>query len=400
LTRRSCPERLAVIGGGYVGLHDAVLAARRGVGEVIVVDVDRRVVEALRSGDPGRLHIKDYYIQEHWGEVRESIKATTRYSDARGSEAFIVAVQTPLRGGSIDYTPLRLAAQKLPEALEPGALVASETTIYPGGTLELLGEPIARATGYKLDHDLLIAHAPERINPGDRTWTPERIPRILGAVGPRSLEAALRLYRDCLGLRVYPVSDIRVAEASKLLENAYRFLNISFVNELKRAFDRIGIDVREVVEAAATKPFGYMPFRPGPYAGGPCIPKDARMLEEATGSLLLRIARYVNETQPLYYAALVLREARRRTARRILFYGLGYKPDSCNAVESPVTRVMEALRELDPALEVAGYDPCIPGESDFQSEREALEWADLIVRWGYRNRELPRPERILQLEDL
>jgi len=394
-----CPERLVVIGGGYVGIHDAVLAARRGVRSILVVDVNPEVVEAINGRRGDLPHVRDYYVSLHWREVRDRIEATTSYSEARGAGVYIVAVQTPLRGGMVDYTPLRSVAVSLSGVIEPGVLVASETTIYPGGTMELLGEPLSEATGYRLDEDILLAHVPERVNPGDRVWTPENIPRVAGAVGPRSLEAALRFYRGCLGLEVHPVSDIRVAEASKLLENAYRFVNIALVNELKRLLEPMGVDVREVVEAAATKPFGFMPFRPGPYAGGPCIPKDSRMLEEATGSLLLRIARYINETQPLHYAALILRRVRSLGARRILFYGLGYKPGACVAVESPVLRVMEALRGLDPTLEVAGYDPCIPSASTLHSEEEALGWADLVVRWGYRDRPL-RGLKVIQLEDL
>ena len=395
-----CPSRLAVVGGGYVGLHTAVLAARRGVRDVLIVDINPRVVEAINSRDPSRLHVRDWYIVEHWREVAGVIRATTEYSDAAGYPAYVVAVQTPLRAEAVDYTPLRRVGEMLAPHLDREALIVSETTIYPGGTVELLGAPILESRGFRLDTDIMLAHAPERINPGSREWTPENIPRVLGAVGPRSMEAALSLYRGCFGLEVYPVSDIRVAEASKLLENSFRFLNIAYVNELKRLLARRGINVREVVKAASTKPFGFMPFYPGPYVGGPCLPKDTRMMADYTGSLLLRVALRLNEEQPLYYAALVLREARRAGASRILFYGIGYKPNAYTAVESPPLLVAEALRELDPSLEVRVYDPQITKPRDFNSEMEALQWAELIVRWGYKNRKLPEKARVVELEEL
>ncbi len=377
-----CPGRVVVVGGGYVGLHTAIMVARR-LGEVLVVDIDPGVVERINSGGRLGIHVRDSYVLENLDLLGERVKATSDYGEARGADVYIVAVQTPERDGRIDYSPLESVARSLAKVVGRGALVVSETTIYPGGTLERLAQPLAGASGLELDADLFVAHAPERINPGSKRWPPERIPRVVGGVGPRSLEAAVGFYRDCLGLRVHPVEDIRVAEASKLLENSFRFLNIAYVNELKRVFDRAGIDFRRVVEAASTKPYGFMPFYPGPYIGGPCLPKDSRMMEEYSGSVLLRVARHVNEFQPLYYAALLLKRVRRLGARRILFLGVGYKPNAYTAVESPVLRVMENLGELDPGLELAVYDEYVEGYKDFDSVGEALEWADLVVRWGH-----------------
>lgn len=384
----SCPDRIAVIGGGFVGLHTAVLAGVSGVGEVIVVDIDEKVVDRINRAleDPSAVHVKEEFILENIGRLRGVLRASTNYEAARGSQAYIVAVQTPLRSRRVDYSPLRSAGTMLGGIIQEGNLVVSETTIYPGGTLGILGDAIARESGLKPGSGgFLLAHAPERINPGSRDYTVKDIPRVIGGVDRESLEAAVTLYRDCFGLRVHPVDDIRVAEASKILENSYRFLNISFINELKRRLDAIGVDVRRVVEAASTKPFGYQPFYPGPGAGGSCLPKDSQMLEENLGSLLIRTAREINDTQPLYYAALILREARRRGARRILFYGVGYKPGVGYTVESPVLKVIKELETLDPGLEVKAYDPMAEGyDKTFPSEQEAVDWADMIVAWGYK----------------
>ncbi len=408
MVAEECPSKVAVIGGGFVGLHTAVHAAMAGVNSVVVVDINPEIVERINSGDPARIHVKEEYVVENLPALlrEKRLRATTSYREVRGAEVVVVAVQTPLKrgpGGSvtINYGPLRSVAELLHPYLEPGTLVSSETTIYPGGTRELLAEPLERLSGLRLDEQLFVAHAPERLSPGMTEWGPHNIPRIVGGVGPRSLERAVRFYGGCLKVPVHPVDDIRVAEAAKLLENSFRLLNISFINEIKRSFDRIGINVKEVINAASTKPFGYMAFYPGPYAGGACLPKDSYMMEQFTGSLLLRIAREVNETQPLYYAAKLLKTLRSRGARRVLFYGLGFKPGSPYPVESPVLRVIDELKELDPSLDIRKYDPMIPELSDFDSEEEALRWADTIVTWGYR-RLLGKPHsgNVIALEDL
>jgi len=393
-----CPRRLVVIGGGFVGLHTAVHAALSGVEKVIIIDINRDVVERINSYNPERLHIKEPYVAENLPRLRGRLHATMDYTAAQGAEAIIVAVQTPLRGLQVDYTPLHRVAESLAPQLTPGVLIVSEVTIYPGGTVEHLARPLSQLSRLQLDEQLLVAHTPERLNPGSTRWNPGNLPRVVGAVGPRSLNAALRLYRDCFGAPVHPVEDIRIAEASKLLENSFRLLNISYINELKRSFDKIGLDVRKVVEAASTKPFGFLPFYPGPYVGGACLPKDTFMMEQATGSLLLRIARHINETQPLYYAALILKHIRQAGTTRVLFYGLGFKPNSPYATLSPVLRVIEELHQLDPSLEIRRYDPQIPQLSDFDDEKEALEWADIVVKWGYRDKQLDR--KTIQLEEL
>jgi UDP-N-acetyl-D-glucosamine dehydrogenase len=381
-----------------VGLHTAVHAALSGVSEVTIIDINEKVVELINNGKPEDLHVKEQYVIDNWSLVKSKIRATTKYSEADGAKYFIVAVQTPRRGQSLDFTPLKKVAESLAPFLESESLVVSEVTIYPGGTYELLALPLSKLTGYNLDDELMVAHVPERLNAGSKKWVPKNIPRVVGGIGPKSLKTALSLYRDCFGIPVHPVEDIRIAEASKLLENSFRFINISFINELKRFFDRIGIDIKKVISAASTKPFGFMPFYPGPYIGGACLPKDALMLEIKADSLLLRVARLINESQPLYYAALLLKRIKMMKARKVLFYGLGFKPNSPYPYESPVLKVITELKSLDLSLDVKKYDPQIPWVSDFSSLNDAIEWADVIVRWGYKSDRINKP--IIDLEDL
>jgi len=373
-------DNVAIIGGGFVGITVGVLAAKKGF-NIRIIDIDRTIVEKINSKDKDRLHLCEKYVYENWDAVKNKIEASIGYEGIEDANYIIVAVQTPRIFDRIDYSPINKVAERLSRHISPNTLVSLESTIYPGGTVDLLGRVIEAKAGMKLDEDLYLVNVPERINPDDKNHTIEFIPRVLGGVGPRSLANGVEFYHDRLGLNVQPVDDIRIAEASKLLENSFRLLNISFMNELKRKFDADGLDLNKVIKACSTKPFGFMRFLPGPYVGGPCISKDSLMLAHTTESEMLRKALEINDNQPRYYARKIEDIIQAERARKVLFYGMGFKPGSRYDIDSPVHKIASVI-DMD-GLEIRKYDPNIPERSDFEDEDEALKWADLILSWGY-----------------
>ncbi|MGB9729963.1 MAG: nucleotide sugar dehydrogenase [Caldisericum sp.] len=369
-------KELSIIGGGFVGMNVAVLGAKYGL-EVTVIDINPKIVGQINKGTP---HIKERYILENWDKIKNKISATTDYSAIKNADYIVIAVQT-LKNNDLDFTPLISVVNELTKYLQPYTLISSEVTIFPTGTEKLIVNPIKEKTGLQPDKELLVVHVPERLNPDDMVHNIETIPRILGGIGPNSTHQGFEFYAQTLKLHVTTVDDIRIAEAAKLLENAFRLINISFINELKQGFDKLGIDIRKVISAAATKPFGYMPFYPSPYAGGSCIPKDSLLLLKEINSQMLKYAIEINEKQPEYYAQKIIQIIRSQNAKKILFYGYGFKPNSKYAINSPILKIIHTLKNMS-NYEIKKYDPQIPEYNDFVSEMEAIDWADLIFTWG------------------
>ena len=286
-------ETVSIVGGGYVGLNNAVLFAKKGF-EVKIIDINPVVAKIINSGNIKCLHVLEEFIVKHWKFVKDSIEATTDYSVIQESKYVLIAVNTPLKvvGDQlvhmlknkvsryeeyIDFNPLKSAVSEIARYIQPGTLVSSEVTIYPGGTFERIAKPLEELSSLKLEKELFVVHAPERINPGDTRWTIERIPRVIGGIGSKSLSMGIRLYRDRLGLQVFPAKNLMEAELTKLIENAQRYINISFMSMIKIFADRANIDFDNVIKLASTKPFGFTTYYPG-YAGGACLPKDTLML--------------------------------------------------------------------------------------------------------------------------
>lgn len=391
--------KIAVIGGGFVGLQIAVHSALLGH-ETVVIDISERVVEAINSGE--RLHVRDRYIVDNWSRARERLRASTNYEEASGSDAFILSVNTPLRAHGrklielldkpldqiIDFSPVHHLARSLAGVVRRGSVVASEITIYPGGTEERIGIPLQERTGLEIGKEVALVHSPERINPDDEKWNVSNIPRVLGGVSDLSTKEGLRLYGE-LKIPIAAVTGIREAELSKLIENAQRLVNIAFVSSVKIGADATKIAFPEALRGASTKPFGFQAYRPG-YAGGPCLPKDTIILyawlRDFSGSSvaeLLRAAIVENELYIEHLASRVETEIRERGAKRVLFYGLGYKPGSRYFISeglNGVWRVIALLRER--GIDARVYDEAMPERSDFSSLAEAKEWAELVVGWG------------------
>ncbi len=395
---------LAVIGGGFVGLNTAVHAALRGF-NVTVVDIKEDVVSRINSG--GEPHIRDPYIVDNWGSVKGRVRATSSYWEVKGFKYYVVAVNTPMKvygrallemlessnrsiDDFIDFKPLEAAARSLGEVVERGSLIASEVTIYPGGTIERLSRPIENISKLTLGEGFFIAHSPERINPGDRVWNVSNIPRVLGAPDKASLEKSLEFYSEKLGVKIAKVTGLVEAEYSKLLENSQRLVNIALTSSLKVAGDRGGLNYVEALEGASTKPFGFQPYKPG-YAGGPCLLKDTVMLYawmidknvETPFTKILRDAIAANELYLIHVASKIAAKARDSGYKRILFHGLGYKPGSPYFISEDLNYPWRLMMELKSrGFEVKSYDPEIPWKSDFKNYSEARNWADIVIGWG------------------
>ena len=354
---------LGVISLGYVGLPLAVEFGRAGF-QVTGIDIDKRRVHRLERGES---YIQDVPTSEVRALVRAgNLKATSDFSVLRRVDAVNVCVPTPLsKQRDPDVSYIVAAAKQVATYLHPGMLVILESTTYPGTTDELI-LPLLAETGMKVGEDFFLAFSPERVDPGNPRFNTRNIPKVVGGVTPVCTEVAVRLYQQRLE-QVIAVSSPQVAEMVKLLENTFRSVNIGLVNELALMCSRLHIDVWEVIQAAATKPFGFMPFYPGPGLGGHCIPIDPFYLSwkaRASGfeARFIELAGYVNGQMPDHVVNLVAQSLNRRGhavhGSRILVLGVAYKADIDDTRESPSIDIMETLRERGARIEYS--DPYVP----------------------------------------
>jgi len=365
LTRVSSRDyTVGIIGMGYVGLPLALVAAKAGF-RVIGFDIDDARVALLNRGESGIKHISGEAIAEALAEDR--FRATADLSELSQPDAILIAVPTPLsKQREPDLTYVENSTRAIAEVLRPGQLVVLESTTWPGTTREVM-QPILEKSGLRAGLDFFLAFSPEREDPGNASFGTATIPKVVGADDPNSLKLACALY-DQLIEKTVPVSTAATAEAVKLTENIFRSVNIALVNELKVIFDRMNIDVWEVVDAAKTKPFGYMPFYPGPGLGGHCIPIDpfyltwkAREFEVATR--FIELAGQINTNMP-YYVVNRLAEALDRHARkglngaRILIIGLAYKKNIEDTRESPALKLIELIEHRGAKTDF--HDPFVP----------------------------------------
>jgi UDP-N-acetyl-D-glucosamine dehydrogenase len=365
---------VGVIGLGYVGLPLAVAFAQEGC-EVIAVDVDSRKVEAIGAGES---YVEDV-SRASLAAVRERIHATTRYADLAGADAVLVCVPTPLtRNREPDLGPLIEATRALAEVLQADQLVVLESTTYPGTTRERVA-PLLEESGLAAGRDFHLAFSPERVDPGRTDFTLRNTPKVLGGLTAACAERAEALY----GLvcdRVLRVSSPEAAELTKLLENIFRSVNIALVNELAMLTDRMGIDIWEVVDAAATKPYGFMRFEPGPGMGGHCLPVDpfylswrAREFDMATE--FIELAGKVNQQMPYHCVAKAQRALNERglsvKGARVAVIGVSYKPGVGDVRESPALKIIALLREL--GADVHYHDPHVAALAEFGLASAPLE---------------------------
>jgi UDP-N-acetyl-D-glucosamine dehydrogenase len=355
--------RVGVIGQGYVGLPLALVFCEAGF-PVTGFDLDPVKVAALGRGESYIKHIGPERVKK--AVASGQFQATTDFDRLRDCDAVIICVPTPLGSHrEPDNSFIHRTSEEIARRLRPGQLVILESTTYPGTTDgEVL--PILKKSGLRCPEDFLLAFSPEREDPGRKDFTTRSIPKVVGGVNPASTEAAVALYTAGLD-KVVAVSSSRVAESSKLLENIFRSVNIALVNELKVILDKMGIDVWEVIAAAATKPFGFMPFYPGPGLGGHCIPLDPFYLswkaaEHGEWARFIELAGEINTRMPRYVVDKVMhalnQDGKALKGSRVLVLGLAYKANVDDDRESPSYEILEQLKEL--GAEIAYCDPLFP----------------------------------------
>jgi UDP-N-acetyl-D-glucosamine dehydrogenase len=371
---------IGIVGLGYVGLPLAVAFAEA-AHEVVGVDTDGRVVDALGAG---RSHVEDV-PDEALAAIAGRFHPTTRYAELAKVDAVVVAVPTPLtRNREPDLQPLIASGTALAGVLQAGQLVVLESTTYPGTTRERFA-PLLEESGLAAGRDFHLAFSPERIDPGRTDYTLRNTPKIVGALTPECLRRAVELY-DLVCDEVVPVTGPEEAELTKLLENVFRSVNIALVNELAILCDRMGIDVWEVVEAAATKPYGFMSFKPGPGMGGHCLPVDPfylawRAREFDMQTEFVELAGEVNQRMPYFCVERISRALNDHVkpvkGSRVSIVGVSYKPGVGDLRESPALRIIRLLREQ--GAEVSYFDDFVPELSDLGLRSEWPEDADCVV---------------------
>jgi UDP-N-acetyl-D-glucosamine dehydrogenase len=359
-------KKIGIVGLGYVGLPLAVAFAEAGH-EVVGLDSDRRKVEGVNAG---RSHVEDI-DDAVLAPLADRLRATATYADLASCEAVVICVPTPLTSArEPDLTYLIDSAMGLSQVLQPGQVVVLESTTYPGTTRERL-VPILEESGLSAGRDFHVAFSPERIDPGRTDYTVKTTPKLVGGYTEVCAERARELYALICD-QVVVLSSPEVAELSKLLENIFRSVNIALVNELAQLCDRLGIDVWEVVDAASTKPFGFMRFEPGPGMGGHCLPVDPFYLafkarEHDFYPEFIELAGKVNQTQPIFCVERIeraLNEAGKPVkGSRILILGVSYKAGVGDIRESPSLKIIRRLVER--GGEVSYHDPYVPSLPEF-----------------------------------
>ena len=389
------PLNICIVGLGYVGLPLAMQFARSGA-TVTGLDVDEAKVQQINRGTSYIRHIASEDIAQCRKAKR--LSASTDFGAVQQADAVIICVPTPLnKNREPDISYIVETGRAIGPHLRSKTVVILESTTYPGTTDEVLREALEATSGLKAGSDFHLAFSPEREDPGNPKSVVATIPKVIGGLSDACLNKAMRVYSVAIA-NLVPVSSCRVAEATKLLENIFRSVNIALVNELKVVYEAMGIDVWEVIEAAKTKPFGFMPFYPGPGLGGHCIPIDPFYLtwkarEYGRNTRFIELAGEINTSMPehvVHRVADALNEAgKAMKGSRVLILGLAYKPDVDDERESPSYLLMSLLAERGAKVEY--YDPYVPvirptrehpqwaGKKSIQWSKEAISSFDVVL---------------------
>ena len=354
---------VGIVGAGYVGVPLAQVFAEAGK-SVVLFDVKQDIVDALNRGES---HIEDVPSEVLGPLVESGLRATTDFDELGDADAILVAVPTPLsKQREPDLSYVERAATDISKRLRAGQLVVLESTTYPGTTRETV-LPILELSGLKVGEDFNLAFSAERVDPGREDWTTKNVPKVVGGITAACTDRAAELYGSALDT-IHPVSSPEAAELTKLLENIFRSVNIALVNELAQLCDRMNLDVWEIVDAAATKPFGFMRFDPGPGLGGHCIPLDPYYLswkarEFDFSTRFIELAGEVNNNMPYFCRSLIsqaLNHGAEKSLKgsRMLLLGVAYKADIGDMRESPALKLIELLRTA--GAELSYHDPHVP----------------------------------------
>ncbi len=372
-------KSIAVIGLGYVGLPLALLADKKGF-DVKGVDINTTIIDSLSRSVPTVDDVNEKDLNE------SNIEFTSDISKINSCDAVIVCVPTPVNGDkSPDLTPLKKAVEGAVPHIKKGGLLVIESTVNPGVCDDVV-TPIILKGGRSIGDDIYLAHCPERINPGDIKWNVSNINRVLGANSQKELELALDMYEKIVDAEIKPMQTLKEAEAVKVVENSFRDINIAFVNELAMSFHKLGINIENVIDGAATKPFAFMPHHPGAGVGGHCIPVDPYYLIEYANGFgfehdFLRLARSINESMPQFTVDLLIESLNTKEkslkGTKVTLLGLSYKPNVGDDRESPAYTIKKLLEE--DGADITVYDPYIKEGSTADSLREAVESAEAIV---------------------
>lgn len=382
-------QKIAVIGQGYVGLPLALLFVNKGH-TVYGVDVDPKKIEGLRQGVSYLPDVQDEELR--WSLATERYHPTDRYEKVAEADAIIICVPTPLNAShSPDLTILEKAVVEIGKFLHKGQMVILESSTYPGTTREVLQPLLEKESGLTAGIDFHIGYSPERIDPGNKDYKVEQIPKIVSGLTATCVESAQALYSSVFD-KVVRVSSPDVAELTKLLENSHRLINISFMNEIAAICDKMNIDVWEVIEAAQTKPFGFTAYYPGPGIGGHCIPVDPLYLQWkaqkfGTESKFIQLSDEINRSIPSYIMNRVKAILAKQSAPEhasILLYGVAYKKDINDVRESPALDLIHLLAEAE--FSVSYHDPFIPeiqvnGQryTSVEIDEDTLRSADCVI---------------------
>lgn len=373
-------KTVCVVGLGYVGLPMAIRSKEVGY-EVYGLELDPKKVALINAG---KSPIEEAYIEDRIAKF--PIVATDDMAVIQKADIVLVCVPTPVDESYYpDLTPVIKASETIAKNLKKGALVVLESTVNPGVSEEII-KPIFEAAGHSVGQDVFLAHCPERVNPGDATWNVSNLPRVVGSFDQKGLDIALEYYRTISSGEIRPMKSIREAEAVKIVENSFRDVNIAFVNELAKSFDKLGIDIKDVIGGAATKPFAFMAHYPSCGVGGHCIAVDPYyLIERAKKSgfdhKFLKIAREINNSMPEYTVE-KLQDALNSVklpvnGTTVGVLGLAYKANVDDTRESPSFEVIKHLKKH--LANVETFDPHVPGKSSTESLEEILGKSQALV---------------------